>query len=338
MAQKLPGLTPKKRGAPAPPPPDLGGQIQKPGAAQELPVTPPPDAVRRRHSKKAAKAAAASGSDRSSGDSPNSDVEVVELPLSALALMPAELGFGPAFDALVAAACSRSWIATDRMEQGIPARYLSCLYRARLWTSKELDAYDKMIRRQTGRGSRREDPRRVAFPHRLSLVFTTDDDLMINAEHIRLLCEGERISDWAGEAGRRLGGHTARAAYTLLLDQLREAWTWVNSASRRLEHVGGPAIQYLIDQFTILLERRYARFAIVLTAGHAREEVLANIARQLGELRTYFAAFSQNMADRAGRLPNAEQAVFAGERYVNLFTPSMKFLLGEDGGPIPGGI
>ncbi len=44
------------------------------------------------------------------------------------------------------------------------------------------------------------------------------------------------------------------------------------------------------------------------------------------------------MADRAGRLPYAEQAVFAGDRYVNLFTLSMNFILGEDGGPVPGGI
>jgi hypothetical protein len=44
VAQQLPGLTPKKRGVPAPPPPpDRGGQIQKPGAAPEQPVTPPPD-------------------------------------------------------------------------------------------------------------------------------------------------------------------------------------------------------------------------------------------------------------------------------------------------------
>jgi hypothetical protein len=178
----------------------------------------------------------------------------------------------------------------------------------------------------------------VAFPHRLSLAFTTDEDLMVNAEHIRFMCEGERISDWAGEAGRRLGGQTARAAYALLLDQLREAWTSVNAACRRLEHVGSPAVLHLTDQFLLLLERRYARFAIVLVAGPAREEILANVARQLGELRVFFAAFSQNLADRAGRLPYAEQAVFAGERYVNLFTPSMNFLLGEDGGSIPGGI
>jgi hypothetical protein len=181
VAQQLPGLTPKKRGAPAPPPPpDRGGQIQKPGAAPERPVTSPPDERRKRRAKKAAKAAAASSSsDCSSGDSPDSDLEVLDAPIAPAALMPAELGYGPgpAFDALVAAGCARSWIATDRMERGIPAAYISCLYRARLWSSKELDAYDKMICRQTGRGkggrSRREDPRRVAFPHRLSLVFTT---------------------------------------------------------------------------------------------------------------------------------------------------------------------
>ena len=83
VAQKLPGLTPKKRGAPPPlPPPSLGGQIQKPGAVPERPVTPPRDERRkRRATKTAAKAAAASSSDRSSGDSPDSALEVPEPPI-----------------------------------------------------------------------------------------------------------------------------------------------------------------------------------------------------------------------------------------------------------------
>jgi hypothetical protein len=105
---------------------------------------------------------------------------------------------------------------------------------------------------------------------------------MFNAEHIRLVCDGERISDWAGEPCRPLGGQPAHAAYKALLDDLREVWSSVNSASRRLEHVGSPAIQHLIDQFTILLERRYASFAIVLPAGRVREEILDNVAPQLG--------------------------------------------------------
>jgi hypothetical protein len=97
---------------------------------------------------RAAAAAKASSSYRSSGDSSGSDVEVVYPPtLSAAELMPAELGYGPAFDSVVAAGCARRWIATDLMEQGIPAGYLSSLFRARLWTSKERDTYDKMIRR-----------------------------------------------------------------------------------------------------------------------------------------------------------------------------------------------
>jgi hypothetical protein len=248
VAQQLPGRTPKKRGAPAPPqPPNLGGQIQKPGAAPERPASPPPDERRKRRTKKkAAKAAAASSSDRSSGDSPDSDLEVLEPPIPPAALMPAELGYGPAFDSLVATGCARRWVSTDGMERGIPAAYIACLYRARLWSSKELDAYDKMIRRQAGRSggkggrSRREDPRRVAFPHRLSLAFTTDEDLMVNAEHIRFMCEGERISDWAGEAGRRLGGQTARAAYALLLDQLREArWRAAVGPAATVSEPGG---------------------------------------------------------------------------------------------------
>ena len=124
--------------------------------------------------------------------------------------MPAELGYGPTSDSLVAAGCARNWVSTDGMERGILAEYIACLYRARLWPSKELDAYDKMIRRQTGRGGRkggrgrRVDPRRVAFPHRLSLALTTDEDLMVNAEHICFMCEGECISAAANARGWRM--------------------------------------------------------------------------------------------------------------------------------------
>jgi hypothetical protein len=110
-----------------------------------------------------------------------------------------------------------------------------------------------------------------------------------------------------------------RAAYKALLDELRTAWDIVNSASLRLEHVGGPAVQNLLDLFFQLLERRYVRFAVVLPAGAVREETLANIARQLAELRAYMADFLRNLADRAARRPYADQARFAGERYVNLF-------------------
>jgi hypothetical protein len=197
-----------------------------------------------------------------------------------------------------------------------------------------------MINKQSDKHSastRREDPRNVAFPHRLSFVYTFDEHLPLDAEHIRLVCEGERLSDFAGESGRRLGGQQARAAYKILLDDLRVAWDIVHSASLRLEHVGGPAVQHLIDQFTVLLERRYARFATVLPAGRPREEILANVARQLGELRVYFSDFNRNLADRAARLPYADQARFAGERYITLLAPSMRLLLGEDGGPVPGG-
>jgi hypothetical protein len=85
----------------------------------------------------------------------------------------------------------------------------------------------------------------------------------------------------ASPAGCLAGSRRARR-YKALLDELREAWSSDNSASRRLEHVGSPAIQHLIDQFTILLERRYASFAIVLPAGRVREEILDNVAPQLG--------------------------------------------------------
>ena len=344
IAHMAPGLTPLKR---RPDSSAADGQIIKPGGSSQQPEPPAPDASKKKQKKKAEaaeRAKVSSSADSSGGDS-DSDLEIVSPPseraIPAAELMPAELGFGPAFDALVVAGCARRWATTDQMELCIPACYLSRLFRARQWSSKARNEYDKMINRQTGKRfatGRREDPKCVAFPHRLKFAFTLDECLPLDAEHIRLVCEGERLSDWAGDAGRKLGGNAARTEFKALIDDLRSAWDAVNSACHRLEHVGGPAVQHLIDQFTVLLERRYGRFAKVLPAGRPREEILANVARQLGELRTYFVDFNRVLADRAARLPYADQARFAGERYVNLFTPSMRHILGEEGGSVPGGI
>ena len=341
VAKQAPGLTPKKRRPAAADAPE--GQIQKPGGAPPPPPQPAPGADRQKRKKKAAAAGGAQipSSAESSADGSGSDVEVLQPPPAPVGpiapgdLMPAELGCGPAFDALVAAGCARRWLGTDLMEQSIPVGYRSRLFCGRLWASKARIEYDKMITRQSSKRpitSRREDPRNVAFPHRLTFAFALDDGLELDAEHLRLVSEGERISDWAGLAGRVIGGNTGRAAYKATLDELATAWEAVSTAARRLEHVGAPAIQNLIDLFVVLLERRYVRFAAVLPAGRPREEILANVARQLGELRSYFADFNRVLADCASRMPYGEQARFAGTRYLTLFTPAMRQILESDCG------
>ena len=347
VSQKDPGDTPKKRPA-VDPALDGHGQIRKPGPPL-TDVPPPADKSSKRQKASPAADADADPSDTGSKSSSSDDDSEPQLlhagrgvPSAVpLAPMPSALGHGPAFDALVAARCARNWLPTSKLEAAIPAGYQPCLFRARLWPSKSRNEYDKMIKRQSaqrGSATRREDPTNVAFPHRLSFAFSGDESLQLDADHLRMVCAGERLSDWAGPDGRALGGQAGRAAFKTLLDELRATWTIVKTASYRLEHVGSPAIQNLFEQFLFLLERRYARFAAVLPAGRAREELLANIARQLGELQVYFGNFARNLSDRAARLPYDDQARFAGERYLSLLSPAMQFFLEADGGAVPGGI
>lgn len=340
LARQPPGTTPKKNKAAASSSAGVDGQIQKPGGGND------PQAYADAAKPKKAKTAAVDTSSGSSSTSSGSDVEVMavpdrgERPTTAVDLMPSELGFGPAFDSLVTAGCARRWLPSGTLQRDIPAEYIARLCKGRLWPPKELKEYEKMIDAQSsskGKAARRENPQRVAHTHRVSLIFTTDEDLVLNSNLLRLIVEGERLSDWAGDNGRLLGGQAARGVFKTLISDLRTSWQEVRAAAFRREHVGAPAISGLIDLLLAVLERRYARLATVLPAGRVREEVLCNVARQTREARTFFASFTKNLADRAGGMPYALQATFAAERYVNLLESPMNFLLETECGHVPGG-
>jgi hypothetical protein len=250
-------------------------------------------------------------------------------------IMPAALGSGPAFDSLVTAVCARAWLRTALMEEAIPSTYLPRLYRARHWSDKQLIAYDKMIKKQkaqrTTRPSqfRREDPNHTAFPHRLKFAYSPDDGPGYDAEPLRLVCAGERLSDWS--SAKNLGGTAARSQYKQLLDELATSWSDVVGAIQRNEHVAAPTTRLLTELVLNFIERRYSRFALVLPAGRVREEILANVARQLGELRIYFDAFDKSLADCIARMAYAQQAQWIGRRILTLFSPAVTFILAADG-------
>ncbi len=71
-----------------------------------------------------------------------------------------------------------------------------------MWDNNtERRKYDKMIAQQKTAGSkaqRRENPNRVACPHRLTLAFCNDDDEPIEAQHLVMVCSGETLSEFAG--------------------------------------------------------------------------------------------------------------------------------------------
>ena len=153
----------------------------------------------------------------------------------------------------------------------------------------------------SGRAQRRENPNRVACPHRLTFAYSNDDELTLEASHLVMVCSGESLSDFTGEAGRAFGGLRARADYTFMTSALRAAWADLTGAVTRDENIGAPAITAIFDLVYSFLERRYARFATILAPGRLREEVLANVARQLAELSIYFASFTRSLADRCSR-------------------------------------
>jgi hypothetical protein len=129
-----------------------------------------------------------------------------------------------------------------------------------------------------------------------------------------MVLAGETLSDFAGDDGRVFGGLRGRAEYELMIKELCNAWANLIGAVAHNENVGAPTITALFDLVYNFLERRYGRYVIILSKGRLREEVLANVAHQLVELRLYFATFQRNLSDRCTRKPYGELAQLAGSR------------------------
>jgi hypothetical protein len=117
-----------------------------------------------------------------------------------------------------------------------------------------------------------------------------------------------------------------------MLKELRTSWDLLSLAIEHRQHVGAPASSTLFARVNTILERRYGRFAAILSPGRVREEIMANVARQLVEIHAYFGVFNRSLADRCERNPYEEQALFTGSRYVLLLWPLISFLLDADKG------
>ena len=211
VSRQVPGGTPKKRklaqdGA--------GSQIRKPGDGGA-----PPDSANdgkgQQSSKKpktAKKPKTSSGSDASAATSSGSEADASSPGPTVVERMPDELGFGPAFDSLVATACARKWLSTSTLEDAIPPTYLPRLFRGKAWNEKQRATYNKMIDKQpTSKPAlrRREDPTRVASPHRLKFSFSPDDGLELDADHLRFVCADSSSSaiapPWSPISAKRPG-------------------------------------------------------------------------------------------------------------------------------------
>ncbi len=91
----------------------------------------------------------------------------------------------------------------------------------------------------------------------------------------------------------------SRSDCEFLITALRTASEDFPGAVSCNENIGAPAVMAPFDLVFSFFERRYWLFAILMAPGRLREEVLANVAHQLVELRVYFDSFIRYLANRS---------------------------------------
>ena len=353
LAQADPGDTPLKRKAPAP---DANSQIVKPGAGANSQIVNPgepadPAAVGARKQPKASRlllplTAPEKDSSDEASDVLSSDSDGLAAtpaaPATPLGKMPAALDSGTVFTRLVTDRCALPWLTVTRLEASVPPRHWNHLYKGTAWSAKARSDYDKMTSKQSQGGagclSRREDPNNVAFVHRVRLSYTGPAGLTLTGKLLALVAVAEKPSDFSGSDGIKLGGTRARSDLEAILADLRRHWAEVVEAATRARGINSVTIHNIVEGLHIILERRYARFAALFPAGRAREEVLANTARQCAEVRALISDFTQDLNHRGGTLGYEQQIDFIANHYLTLLQPVMDALLGADTGAVPGGI
>ena len=344
MAQMAPGSTPQKRVAAQP---EASGQIVKHGslpAADHGPALA--DAARAPSSKRRRPAAPVPpplSSDSDGYEILDNDPAggasgrgIAAAPTGPpLQLLPAEFGYSVAFRALVTARLARPWVSVAMIEAAAPPHYRNGIYLGASHTQRARRDYDLMLKT----GPQREDPHLVACPHRLSFAFSGDRNLALDGRNLALLCTAERATDFSNpQMAGVAGGARDRADFLALLSDVRTSWDDARNCILLERSIGLPTLTNITSGVSLLMERRYFRFAQVLAAGDAREEILAHTARQGAEFRAYALDLNADLVGRGAALPYERQAIFVGERYFNFLQPAMSAFLDTDVGPVPGGL
>ena len=88
----------------------------------------------------------------------------------------------------------------------------------------------------------------------------------------------------------------------MILRELPRHSAEVVEAVRVDRNINTVTIYCIEKNILLLLDRRYARFAVVFPPGEVREEVLANTARQCAEVRTLIIEFTRDLNHRGAAL------------------------------------
>jgi hypothetical protein len=242
--------------------------------------------------------------------------------------------------ALADALCLQPWIQSTLLSILLPLRFRRVLYLESNLTATARRDYDKMINEQRdekNRMSRSESVTAPLFPHRISLAFGYEEGLAADGRALALIAKCERLSDFSvlTASAADMAQHQE---YTSTTRDLRTSWDLCTNAIRQGHLLPGVSSDILIARLQLMLSRRYRCLAKEMLHGPARQEVLANTHRQLREINTYIRSFKEDLATRATALPYAEQSAFVGNRFLTLFSPSVDALLGNNTGPVPGGV
>ena len=228
---------------------------------------------------------------------------------------------------LIKRLCKARWLRGEKLREDLPGHWYNLLYCGHSWDNKKQLEYER-VRKKAGKGAqaRREDPNNPAWVHRLSLVYSGDDRLAVDAKHLALLVRGESLSDYGGQEE---ADYRRREAYTEHLKGLRERWQHFMAAlnSRRLP--GDLEISGVVAMIQTTLARRYAAMKkAVGTRGSAATEVLANTARQYREVREYFERFGGQVNQQALLMGDYSARVeYLGGRWLGLLRPAVEVVL-----------
>jgi hypothetical protein len=256
--------------------------------------------------------------------------------------MPDELKAGPAFRDLVRNRVARAWLPMSAIEDSCPPHYRDHLSLGDAVSHRDLKEYNRMLLNQVENGGttqRIENQSDPICPHRTKFAFHGSRTLTQDGKNLALLCGLERASDYANPVATGVGSSARdRADFNLLTSELRMAWGDIVSCCDLNRPLGIPTLRTVTANVCVLLERRYSRLARILFPGEAREEILANAARQYYEVGLYLPALESDLVGRGSALPYERQAHFVNSHYFNFLRHAMNAFLEPSTGDIPGGV
>ena len=88
----------------------------------------------------------------------------------------------------------------------------------------------------------RENPNKIVCPHRLTFAYSNDEEMLVEAQQLAMVCSGETLSDFAGVEGHTFGGLRGRSYFVLLTGSLLESWSYVCRAIDQNESIGAPVV------------------------------------------------------------------------------------------------